>query len=355
MTSFKHKRLLGLAAILFLAAASQDGFAAGNPSQVAAQQQQTAARTRRAAAPKKAQLGRPDKLMPVKQLVKKLFGDVKSDMEASDRIYIPGNPDQKYLGTFYEMESKHLVRTSVVPQLEDAMAKNDLERVFGPTLGKRLRAQGFYLQKQVKEAGTVRYSDPYLDTPNMLATRQGISIRHRQIGSQIGTDLGMFEVKLYTKESANSPVQGRLEIRFRTDSKYSAARMLARDPELERYNPLTYLEKFDPRFKGQPIKPAVILDNQRLEYQLKNAAGEPQYLFTLDRVNGQRAVPVPGKVNVSPGHIEMEIEKMVEDESPNAKRALHRLTKLVEKQFGLQRSPLNKPGTVAQSMGMLDE
>jgi hypothetical protein len=297
-------------------------------------------------------LGRPKRLLPVGELTRFLFDGIKPGAKSTDWHPIPGTGDKKYLGWVHEAEAKFQVPEARMVPIEQAMAQNDLEAFFGPEIGAQFRAQGYFLEKQVKNAGTVRYADPYLDTPDLRATRQGISIRHRQIADQIGTENGMMEVKLYTAGKPG-PVQERLEVRFRTDAEYSFKRMLSRDRAVEAWNPLSYLDRFDPDFQGQTLKPAVILENERLEYQLKDKDGKPAYLFTLDRVFGKRAEPVAGKRNET-RHNEFEVEQMFADDSEGARARLIELTTHIENRFQLTRSSMNKPGTVAKNLGMLE-
>lgn len=303
--------------------------------------------------------GRPVRLMPVQELVNELFGAQKPDAQASDWLPIPGTvvtdpatgktTGWKGVGWVYEAEAKFQVPTETMGSIQTAMEENNLERFVGPELGADFRAKGYRLVKQVKQAGTQDYKDQYLDTSDLRGTKQGISIRFRQVGSQIGTNNGMVEIKIYTKGAENTAVQDRLEIRFRTDDTYTAERLFARDPALEPYNPLAKLDQFDPAFKGKKLSPVVQLNNQRLEYQLQDASGKPLYLFTLDTVNG--GSPRKAKAGTATHH-EFEVEQMFTDASPEAAQKLRDMTQSIEDSFSLPRSTYNKPGQAAKNLGL---
>ena len=303
--------------------------------------------------------GRPVSLLPVQELVTELFGAQKADAQASDWLPIPETvvtdangkiTSWKGGGWVYEAEAKFQVPATTMASIQTAMEQNDLERFVGPKLGADFRAKGYRLVKQVAGTTTQDYKDVYLDTADYRGTKQGISIRFRQVGSQIGTNNGMVEIKIYTKGAKNTAVQDRLEIRFRTDDVYTAQRLFDRDPALEAYNPLAKLDQFDPGFKGKAQSPVVNLNNQRLEYQLRDANDKPLYLFTLDTVNGSS--PRSTKAGTAKHH-EFEVEQMFTDAGPEAAAMLRDITQKIEDSFSLPRSTFNKPGQAAKNLGLI--
>ena len=138
----------------------------------------------------------------------------------------------------------------------------------------------------------------------------------------------------------------KLRSKFLADVEAGALKVTA----AERSATLAKLDQFDPAFKGKTLSPVVNLNNQRLEYQLRDANDKPLYLFTLDTVNGSS--PRSTKAGTAKHH-EFEVEQMFTDAGPEAAAMLRDITQKIEDSFSLPRSTFNKPGQAAKNLGLI--